>query len=158
MSLVFCHTGNKLTWILNIIKRLTLFVQTNYSKHYYIYDGYCIDCSVYLKPFCVSFDHRLMESGLLPADKAKKVLEKKLQKSGKFSSPVKSAASTPRISSKSVAAKKEVKPSSGSLPTKKKVNDSKPSAKKRKKDSDEENGDSDEDFLVSRVAKKARAK
>ncbi|CAF1982804.1 BnaC07g14880D [Brassica napus] len=38
----------------------------------------------------------LMESGLLPAAEAKKVLERKLQKTGKFSSPAKSAASTPK--------------------------------------------------------------
>ncbi|KAL0760414.1 hypothetical protein Bca101_076564 [Brassica carinata] len=37
-----------------------------------------------------------MESGLLPAAEAKKVLERKLQKTGKFSSPAKSAASTPK--------------------------------------------------------------
>lgn len=120
--------------------------------------SFATDCSVYLKNPLWVFDHRLMESGLLPAEKAKKVLEKKLQKGGKFSSPAKSAASTPRTSSKSVTAKKEVKPSSGSLSAKKKGSDSKPTTKKRKKDSDEEDDDSDDDFLASRVAKKPRAK
>ncbi|OAP17541.1 hypothetical protein AXX17_AT1G20970 [Arabidopsis thaliana] len=99
-----------------------------------------------------------MESGLLPAEKAKKVLEKKLQKGGKLSSPVKSAASTPRSNSKSVTVKKkEVQKSpSEALSNKKKGNDSKPTTKKRKKNSDDD--DSDDDFLASRVSKKARAK
>ena len=106
-----------------------------------------------------------MESGLLPAAEAKKVLEKKLQKTGKFSSPTKSAASTPRTasstprstSSKSVVPeKKEVKkPASEALSGRKKGNDS----KKRKKDSDSDSDDDDDDFVASRVSnKKARAK
>ena len=101
---------------------------------------------------------RLMESGLLPAAEAKKVLEKKLQKTGKFSSPTKSAASTPRSVSKSaVTEKKEVKkPASEALSGKKKGNDS----KKRKKDSDDDDDESDDDdFVATRVSnKKARAK
>ncbi|EOA38247.1 hypothetical protein CARUB_v10009729mg [Capsella rubella] len=103
----------------------------------------------------------LMESGLLPAEKAKKVLEKKLQKAGKFSSPTKSAASTPRSNSKSVPVKKkEAKKSpSEALSDKKKGNDPKPTTKKRKKTSDDNSDDgSDDDFLASRVSKKLKAK
>lgn len=99
----------------------------------------------------------LMESGLLPAEKAKKVLEKKLQKGGKLSSPVKFAASTPRSNSKSVTVKKkEVQKSPSEALSNKKGNYSKPTTKKRKKNSDDD--DSDDDFLASRVSKKARAK
>ncbi|KAF8113726.1 hypothetical protein N665_0046s0072 [Sinapis alba] len=99
----------------------------------------------------------LMESGLLPAAEAKKVLEKKLQKTGKFSSPAKHAASTPRTSSKSVTEKKEVrKPSSEAVLGKNKRSDSKPTTKKRKKDS-EDDEDSGDDFLANRVPKKTRA-
>ncbi|CAN8304684.1 unnamed protein product [Cochlearia groenlandica] len=102
----------------------------------------------------------LMESGLLSAEKAKKVLEKKLKKAGKFSSPAKSTASTPRtVVSKTVTAKKETKPSPAATSSgKNKGNDSKPTTtKKRKKDSFSDDDD-DDDFLVSRVSKKARAK
>ncbi|WZZ04475.1 hypothetical protein YC2023_090396 [Brassica napus] len=38
----------------------------------------------------------LMEAGLLPAAEATKVIEKKLQKTGTFSSPAKPAASIPQ--------------------------------------------------------------
>ncbi|XP_019094879.1 PREDICTED: uncharacterized protein LOC109130120 [Camelina sativa] len=101
----------------------------------------------------------LMESGLLPAEKAKKVLEKKLQNGGKFSSPTKSAASTPRSNNKSVPAKKETKKSpSEALSDKKKGTVSKPATKKRKNSDDVCDDDSGDDFVASRVSKKPRAK
>ncbi|XP_010459679.1 PREDICTED: uncharacterized protein DDB_G0283697-like [Camelina sativa] len=101
----------------------------------------------------------LMESGLLPAEKAKKVLEKKLQKGGKFSSPTKSAASTPRSNNKSVPVKEAKKSPSEALSDKKKGTVSKPATKKRKKNSDDvSDDDSDDDFVASRVSKKPRAK
>ncbi|KAG2268816.1 hypothetical protein Bca52824_063371 [Brassica carinata] len=105
-----------------------------------------------------------MESGLLPAAEAKKVLEKKLQKTGKFSSPTKSAASTPRTasstprtSSKSVTEKKEVKKPASEAVSGKRKEMIQTNQKKRKKDSDDESDD--DDFLASRLSnKKARAK
>ncbi|KAL0799829.1 hypothetical protein Bca101_055004 [Brassica carinata] len=92
------------------------------------------------------------ESGLLPAAEAKNVLEKRLQKTGKFSSPAKPTASTPRTSSKSLTEKKEVrKPSSEAVSGKNKRSDAKLTTKKRKKDSDD-------DDSGNRVPKKTRAK
>ena len=96
-----CH----LMHILLNFSIVSLCCDTGCPHCYYISDCYWLIlnfCIIYFRLFCLSenplfiFDLRLMESGLLPAAEAKKVLERKLQKTGKFSSPAKSAASTPK--------------------------------------------------------------
>ncbi|CAN8312643.1 unnamed protein product [Cochlearia groenlandica] len=97
-------------------------------------------------PTCKMAQIWLMESGLLPAEKAKEDVEK----SGKSSSLAKSAASTARANSKPVTVKKDAKKSSALL-SKKKISDSKPTAKKRKS---EQEGD----LLASRASKISKTK
>ena len=113
LSLVCGGIGIKaLMKFLTSFNRLTLFIRkcesfqqtNNNTKHYYYYYisdwlscGFCSSFALLIwRPFFLI--SRLMESGLLPAAEAKKGLEKKLQKTGKFSSPTKSAASTQEAS------------------------------------------------------------
>ncbi|XP_010533812.1 PREDICTED: uncharacterized protein LOC104809499 [Tarenaya hassleriana] len=94
----------------------------------------------------------MMESGLLPVVEARKVLEKKQMKGGKFASPAKPTSSTPRRVTKPATVGKLPRADSSG---KKKGNDGKATATKRKIRGDD---DSDDDFLVSRASKKPRAK
>ncbi|XP_031474867.1 uncharacterized protein LOC116247058 [Nymphaea colorata] len=89
----------------------------------------------------------LMERGLLPEDVAKMVYEKKLKKNmqQKVGTPVKTA-----TMKKSV--KSAVKKSPASNPSK--ASKTAPKSSKRQKP---DTSDSDDDFIVSRVVKKARA-
>lgn len=93
---------------------------------------------------------RMMESGLLPKEEAKKVFEKKQRKSQaqKLSSPAKSTVSVKR-SSQTVSIKK--KDLSSSVSSKKKTTDVKVLSKQPKKRKDEDSEDSDDDFVISRT-------
>ncbi|CAN6485695.1 unnamed protein product [Victoria cruziana] len=89
----------------------------------------------------------LMERGLLPEDVAKKVYEKKLKKNAqqKVGTPAKAA-----TMKKSVKSAEKTSPASKSV----KASKSEPKPSKRQKP---DTSDSDDDFIVSKVVKKARA-
>ncbi|KAL9257896.1 hypothetical protein AKJ16_DCAP16617 [Drosera capensis] len=99
----------------------------------------------------------MMESGLLPAEEAKEVYERKLKKSrlSRISSPVKAVASRER-SAKSVTVKKKVVRLSTKSPVEKKTGstiESKKSTKRKKDESSEEEG-SDEEFVMPKKSAK----
>ncbi|CAI0435699.1 unnamed protein product [Linum tenue] len=103
----------------------------------------------------------MMESGLLPKDKAQKVLDMKLKKKNqKFASPMKKGTPTTKKSNGATDTKKKPSPSPVSTSAKGKTAPSKVTAKesnkKRKASSDSDN-DSDDDFVVNVMSKRQRA-
>ncbi|CAL1383946.1 unnamed protein product [Linum trigynum] len=107
----------------------------------------------------------MMESGLLPKDKAQKVLDMKLKKKNqKFASPMKKGTPTTTTTTKksngATDTKKKPSPSPVSTSAKGKTAPSKVTAKdsnkKRKASSDSDN-DSDDDFVVNVMSKRQRA-
>jgi len=93
-------------------------------------------------------DCRLMESGLLPKEVAKKVFEKKQKKAlqQKVTSPVKSVTAVKK-STKSVTVKKESPATPNSSVKKKPTNStSKPTKKRKSESTSSEDDDSDFDF------------
>lgn len=102
---------------------------------------------------------RMMESGLLSFDEAKKVFERK-QTKNKFSSPIK-AISVAERNTESVTVKKKPPSSPVSLNRRRPTTESKVAAKqsrKRKVDDGSSEDDSDDDFSVKKVVKKPKAK
>ncbi|KAH1109432.1 hypothetical protein GLYMA_04G024100v4 [Glycine max] len=105
---------------------------------------------------------RLMESGLLPKDVAKKVYEKKKKVPQKLTSPVKSVAAV-KSNTKSVTVKKK-SPASPVSSVKKKTtttnSTSKQSKKRKVKDlsseDDDDTNSSDDEFILSSVAKRRK--
>lgn len=102
---------------------------------------------------------RMMESGLLSFDEAKKVFERK-QTKNKFSSPIKAISAVER-NTESVTVKKKPPSSPVSLNRRRPTTESKVAAKqsrKRKVDDGSSEDDSDDDFSVKKVVKKPKAK
>lgn len=122
--------------------------------------GLCVDT---LKPVLIEIYIslcycRMMESGLLSFDEAKKVFERK-QTKNKFSSPIK-AISVVERNTESVTVKKKPPSSPVSL-NRRSTTESKVAAKqsrKRKVDDGSSEDDSDDDFSVKKVVKKPKAK
>lgn len=104
----------------------------------------------------------LMESGLLPKDKAKNVFERKQRTAQmqKLSSPTKSVTTTVQKATQSVMVNKKLQRSPESLSQKKKTLETNSTSKqtKKRKVEDESDGGSDDDFVISkRVNKKQKA-
>lgn len=121
----------------------------------------CSWTQVVISCYCSSF--RMMESGLLPKDLAKKVFEKKQKKAQqlKLGSPMKTVV-TVKKTTESVTIKKTTSSSTSLSTQKKKTPDSgaksKQQSKKRKLKDDSSEEDSDDDFVATlKSTKRQRA-